>query len=100
MAWTAYRTALGHFERDLERLPRCGSHYQAFVRVVGEVIKLCFFHCFDNVEPRCRDVDGRVIRDWIACNVADHGFWGGMRHRYGAYQVIWECKNYDELSAA
>jgi hypothetical protein len=52
-----------------------------------------------NVEPKVRDIEGRVIRDWIAANTAASGFWEMVRHRYEATQIIWECKNYQNLDA-
>lgn len=70
-----------------------------FEEVVGDVIKLCFFRGLENVEERVKDYEGRVIRDWIAANRARDGFWAMVRERYGAVQVIWECKNYADLSA-
>ena len=30
---------------------------------------------------------------------ADAGFWALVRQRYDATQVVWECKNYDDLGA-
>ncbi|MFD4767044.1 P-loop ATPase, Sll1717 family [Streptomyces niveus] len=70
-----------------------------FEEVVGDVIRLCFFRSLENVEAKSRDAEGRVVRDWIASNRASGGFWEAMRTRYGATQVIWECKNYSELHA-
>jgi hypothetical protein len=66
---------------------------------VGDVIKLCFPRALGNVEARVRNSNGAVIRDWIASNRAQTGFWSMMRQRYDATQVIWECKNYTDLKA-
>jgi hypothetical protein len=52
-----------------------------------------------NLQPKSRGFDGRVIRDWIASNVAETGFWEMVQAQHRATQVIWECKNYDKLSA-
>ena len=71
-----------------------------FEQAVGEVIKLCFFRALENVEHRVRDDEGVVIRDWVASNRAQTGFWAVMRQRYDATQVIWECKNYKVLKAS
>jgi hypothetical protein len=71
-----------------------------FEAAVGEVIKLCFFRALENVEHRVRDDEGVVIRDWVASNRAQTGFWAVMRQRYDATQVIWECKNYTGLKAS
>ncbi|MBG0820582.1 transposase [Planomonospora sp. ID91781] len=70
-----------------------------FEEIVGDVIKLCFFRTLENIEPKSRDYEGRVIRDWVTANRARDGFWALVRARYGAVQVIWECKNYADLSA-
>jgi hypothetical protein len=40
-----------------------------------------------------------VIRDWVASNRAQGGFWELIRVRYQAVQIIWECKNYADLKA-
>jgi hypothetical protein len=40
-----------------------------------------------------------VIRDWIAANHAQEGFWELIRQKYGATQIIFECKNYSDLQA-
>jgi hypothetical protein len=86
----------------LEQLPlipkgRAGeSEYEVFI---GRMIELCFFRTLTNVEPQCRDVEGRVRRDWIASNRAESGFWEVVRSRYNATQVVWECKNFDDLGS-
>jgi len=71
-----------------------------FEAAVGDVIKLCFFRALENVEHRVRDDEGVVVRDWVASNRAQTGFWAVMRDRYDATQVIWECKNYKSLKAS
>lgn len=71
-----------------------------FEEVVGDTIRLCFFRSLTNVQGQVRNVDGTVRRDWIAANVSATGFWEMVRHRYGATQVIWECKNYPDLSSS
>lgn len=86
----------------IERLDSCQQGTQGakeYEEIVGEVIRLCFFRALLNVEPRTRDYEGRVIRDWIAANRAEGGFWDQVREQYGANQVIWECKNYSKLKA-
>jgi hypothetical protein len=83
----------------LANLPRGREHARDFEEIVGDVLKLCFFRSLENVEERVRDSEGRVIRDWIASNRAQSGFWELIRTRYAATQVIWECKNYDDLKS-
>ena len=94
-----YTVALTTLEQDLKTLPRGSADANRFEDIVGEVIKLCFFRSLTNVQPRVREVSGCCIRDWIAANHAAQGFWEAVRLRYHATQVIWECKNYDELQA-
>ena len=72
---------------------------KAFEDIVGETIRLCFFNPLTDVEAKSRTKNGIVIRDWIAANVATQGFWEIIRQRYKAVQVIWECKNYENLEA-
>ncbi|WP_327101422.1 hypothetical protein OIE68_23170 [Nocardia vinacea] len=96
---TEYADSIEMTISTLQELPLGTSGATDFEEVVGDVLKLCFFRSLVNVEERVRNHNGRVIRDWIASNRATSGFWESVRSRYGANQVIWECKNYDELHA-
>ena len=69
------------------------------IPVSQSIIRLCFFRSLSNAEARVRTVDGRSIRDWITGNHSQSGFWKLVRDRYGATQIIFECKNYRELAA-
>lgn len=95
-----YSTKLEELDRKLDQIPEGLSGAREFELAVGDVIRLCFFRALENVEERVRDDEGVVIRDWIASNRAQTGFWSVMRQRYDATQVIWECKNYRRLKAA
>jgi len=92
-----YQERLRKLLEKLKACPGGDQHAAEYEDIVGEVIRLCFFRALTNVEPRVRDLNGRVIRDWIASNRAITGFWEVVRQRYEATQVIWECKNYSEL---
>lgn len=85
---------------DLRTLPLGHPGAKAFEEIVGKVVQLCFFRSLTNTQPRVRDIDGTQIRDWIASNRASGGFWEMVRSKYGATQVVWECKNYEDLSAS
>lgn len=39
------------------------------------------------------------IRFRITSNRAANGFWNMVFHKYGATQIIWECKNYCDLKS-
>jgi len=95
-----YSSRLEDLKKRLVELPLGMGDAPAFEDIVGDVIKLCFFRVLENVEPQVRDMEGRVIRDWIASNRAQSGFWEAMRVRYRALNVIWECKNYEKLGAS
>ncbi|NJO83214.1 MAG: hypothetical protein HC828_10605 [Blastochloris sp.] len=94
-----YQAQLRALAEELSICPAGDAAASQYEDIVGKVIRLCFFRSLTNIEPRVRDIDGRVIRDWIAANRADFGFWQVVRQRYEATQVIWECKNYAELGA-
>ena len=94
-----YIAQLNTLEEDLKTLPRGKDDASRFEMIVGDIIKLCFFRSLTNVEARVREVAGCSIRDWIASNTATSGFWEVMRNRYHATQIIWECKNYDNISS-
>ena len=95
-----YGRQLAALQEDLKTLPHGDESSAEFEDIVGDVIKLCFFRSLTNVEAKSRTVDQRVIRDWVAANHASDGFWELVRQRYGATQVIWECKNYSDLEAS
>jgi hypothetical protein len=95
-----YMERLKSLRDELKALPVGLKHSSEFEDLVGDVIKFCFFRWLTNVQPRARDMDGRVVRDWIAANHATGGFWELVRQRYDATQIIWECKNYEDLDAA
>ena len=92
---------LQELHTDISTLPT-GQHPAAgqFEEFVGDFVRLCFFRALSNIQPKQGDVGRIVIRDWIASNRAKDGFWQLMLTKYGASQVIFECKNYTELSAS
>jgi len=95
-----YNNRLNQLVMGLKTIPHGEVAASMFEDLVGDILRLCFFRALSNVEHRVRDVDGRVIRDWIAANTASGGFWETIRVRYHATQVVWECKNYADLEAS
>jgi hypothetical protein len=95
-----YNSQLLKLRDQLKTLPADDKHAEEFATVAGEAIRLCLFRSLTNLESKVRSVDGRVIRDWIASNNASEGFWEIIRHKYGATQIIFECKNYGDLDAS
>lgn len=85
---------------ELKTLPKGHAGHADFEKLVGKVLKLCFYRVLTNPEARVRDLAGAVIRDWMVANRAKQGFWEIIRQKYGAVQVIWECKNYETLAAS
>jgi hypothetical protein len=96
---SSYRTKLQQISEDLPALPTGKATARQFEEIIGEMIRLCFFRSLSNVKPKVRDVNGTTIKDWVASNRATAGFWAIVREKYAATQVIWECKNYEELHA-
>ncbi|MBK0115338.1 MULTISPECIES: P-loop ATPase, Sll1717 family [unclassified Delftia] len=94
-----YKEELKRTLEDLKTLPLGHPGAQAFEEIVGRVVKLCFFRSLTNTQPKVRMADGSQIRDWIAANRASGGFWDVVRTKYGATQVVFECKNYVDLAA-
>jgi len=95
----SYRTKLQELGDEIATLPTGKDKARQFEDFVGEVIKLCFFRSLSNVAPREKNGDTTAIRDWIASNRATVGFWAIVRQKYNATQVLWECKNYEDLKA-
>lgn len=94
-----YKEELESTLTDLRTLPKGQSGAAAFEEIIGKTIRLCFFRSLTNTQPKERTHDGAMIRDWISSNRASGGFWSVIREKYGATQVVWECKNYDQLTA-
>lgn len=95
-----YKTALKTTLAALKALPEGAVSAKDFEDIVGDVIRLCFFRSLTNIQARSRSNDGSFIKDWVASNRAVTGFWEVIRSKYGATQVVWECKNYTDLSAS
>ncbi len=85
---------------SLKDLPKGTESASAFEDLVGDTLRLCFFRVLSNVEAQSRDVSNTIRRDWIAGNRGQTGFWEMMRQRYKATQVLFECKNYEDLQAS
>lgn len=94
-----YKSALEKVLTDLKALEFGHPGAFKFEEIVGEIIKLCFFRSLTNVQSKVRLNDGSSIRDWVASNRAASGFWEVIRTKYGAVQIVWECKNNLELQA-
>lgn len=94
-----YKDTLKKTLNDLRTLPAGNAGATRFEEIVGTIIRLCFFRYLTNVQPKERIHNGVSIRDWIASNRASSGFWEMIRQKHGATQVVWECKNYEDLHA-
>jgi len=100
LSTSEYLRKLEELKERLDNTPEGNDDAAAFEEIVGDIISLCFFRVLTNVKPRERDIDGRVIRDWIASNSAESGFWELVRQEHKATQIVWECKNFSDLEAA
>jgi hypothetical protein len=99
VTFDGYHHSLQKLLDRLAYIPKGKEGATEFENFVGDVIKLCFFRSLTNVQSKVRNNGGVVIRDWIASNRAPVGFWEVVRSKYDATQIIWECKNYDDLHA-
>ncbi len=95
-----YQSKLKEMQEQLITLSTGDSTAGEYQDLVGEIVKYCFFHTLLNPRKECNDVDGRVRRDWIFSNRAGTDFWRMIQEQHKATQVIWECKNYEDLSAS
>jgi hypothetical protein len=96
----SYQIKLASLNDELKDLPTGNESAARFEDLVGEVLRLCFFRTLFNFEAQSRDVSGSIRRDWIVSNRAEAGFWEMIRHGYAASQVIFECKNYEDLASS
>lgn len=95
----SYISTLNDAISTLEQLPKGKEWDEQFEDLVMEIIRYCFVRALGNPEKRVRDQNGTVIRDIVTSNIASGGFWEIVRNKYGAVQVVWECKNYEDLKA-
>ncbi len=95
-----YTAQLNALNESLKESPTGRDASDEFEDVVGQVLELCFFRTLFNIQPQSRDVSGTIRRDWIASNRSEAGFWKMVRQKYGATQVLFECKNYETLNAS
>ncbi|MCA1605594.1 MAG: transposase, partial [Acidobacteria bacterium] len=100
MTFDEYQKKLGELQDDLRNVPIGQSGAKEFEDVVGRVLKLCFYRPLTHVQEQVRNINGTIRRDWIASNRAQSGFWEVMRQRWDATQVLFECKNYENLEAS
>ena len=99
-------TSLGVYNAKISALQiklsalACGdAQADEFEKLTEDALSLCLFRALNNFERKSRDVAGKVIRDIIAANYSQIPFWEMLRQKYGATQIIFECKNYKELHA-
>lgn len=94
-----YNAKISSLQTKLANL-ECGENTAAeYEKMVEEVLRLCFYKALTNIQPKSRDISGKVIRDIIAGSHSSIPFWEMLRAKYGATQIVFECKNYKELSA-
>jgi hypothetical protein len=91
---------LDTLQEGFDTLP-CGlENASEFENLVVELIKICFAGKLDFVEVQVTTIGGTQRRDIIAANVAPDDFWEAVRSKWSATQVVFECKNYEQLKAA
>jgi hypothetical protein len=89
-------------QAQIDNLKTCPTGKDAAVQfetIVGNVIRYCFLGHLENSESQVNDCDNTKRRDWIVANRATTGFWQMVKIKYHAVQIVWECKNFSDLSA-
>jgi hypothetical protein len=99
ISYEEYREHLEALNSQIKAMPTGRAHAEEFEETLGEMLKLCFFRTLTNIEDQVREIDGVIRRDWVASNRGENGFWYMVRQRYDATQVLFECKNYEDLKA-
>jgi len=94
-----YIDKLDDIKNRLSNLKHGRDTCEEYENIIGEILKYCFWKQFNNIEHRARDCNGAIIRDWMVANIASDGFWERVLMKFGATQIIWECKNYAPLRA-
>ncbi len=90
------RQCVGRLLAELGKIPQGqegATAFEAWCKEALEVVcagQLTHFAHHPNADAIQR-------RDLVAANVADSGFWERFRDNFGATQVVFETKNYDDL---
>ncbi len=83
--------------QEIKRIEPGKSGADAFEQWVYEAIRLIFAGSLTNIELKPNNT-ARQRRDIIATNMSETPVWDRVLKDYNARQIIFEIKNYDELS--
>jgi len=87
---------LGQIVEDLTRIEIGASGSADFERWVLQAVKILFWQFIGNVQLK-PNPGATLQRDVVGTIKAERGFWRRIREDYGTRQMIFECKNYEEL---
>lgn len=85
--------------RELHSMEVGNDNAAQFETWCHKAIRICFAKSLRHVELK-PNKNARSRRDIVATNLGDEGFWRRVREDYATRQVIFEVKNYANLTAA
>ncbi|MCY1083761.1 P-loop ATPase, Sll1717 family [Archangium lansingense] len=89
---------LGQIADDLEKIPLGNEGAHAFEKWVHKTAQYLFAKDLGNIELH-PNKSGLQQRDVVGSINADRGFWGRVARVYGVSQIVFECKNFEEMAA-
>jgi hypothetical protein len=81
----------------LEAIRPGSKDAKAYEEYVFEMLCRFFAGQLSHPERESRTVDDTERRDIIFYNASAHGFWQMARERYGATNIVFECKNTEDV---
>ena len=90
---------LGRLPEELSNIPSGHPGSNAFEKWVHRVVRLLFAGSLANIELKPNPGLALNQRDVIATNNKTSTFWGRIHEDYQSRQIIFECKNYNELTS-
>ncbi len=83
-----------------EIIPPGVEHFRGFEHMVRVVFNFLFIGELGEGKPQSRtepEDEGLEIRDLIFANCARSGFWGDLKTKYSASEIVVDAKNKDDL---
>jgi hypothetical protein len=89
---------LGRLPEELGGIPTGHAGSRGFETWVSRAVKLLFSGSLSNIELKPNPATALNQRDIVATNTTQGTFWRRIYEDYQSRQVVFECKNYEEIT--
>ncbi len=89
---------LGRLPEELSGIPTGHDGSSAFETWVARAVRLLFAGSLTNIELKPNPTAALNQRDVVATNITKTTFWQRIYEDYRSRQIVFECKNYEELT--